>query len=66
MSSLQELVAALSPLQPTVVYPARAIVTMDDSNPAAQAVAVHNGRIVAVGALDQVVADVADSRGGGR
>jgi predicted amidohydrolase YtcJ len=49
MSSLQELVAALGRQEPTVVYVANEIVTMDPSRPDASAVAVRDGRIVAVG-----------------
>lgn len=38
----------------TVVYPARRILTMDAAGPSAEAVAVRDGRIVAVGTLAQV------------
>ncbi len=40
----------------TVVYPARDIITMDDERPRAAAIAVANGRILAVGSLDEVAA----------
>ena len=38
----------------TVIYPARAIHTMDPSRPTAQAVAVQDGRVLAVGSLDEL------------
>ena len=38
-----------------VVYRARRIITMDDSCPSAEAVAVRDGRFVAVGALQEVI-----------
>lgn len=41
-----------------VVYPAKTVITMDDTMPRAQAVAVRDGRIVAVGPIDDVVATV--------
>ena len=41
--------------QRTTVYPARSIITMDESLPRAKAVAVSDGRIVAVGPLDDVI-----------
>ncbi len=37
----------------TVVYPARSIVTMDPSQPVAEAVAVRDGRVLAVGTMDE-------------
>lgn len=39
----------------TIIYPARAVHTMDPSRPAAQAVAVREGRIRAVGSLDELL-----------
>lgn len=39
----------------TVVYVARKVVTMDESCPSAQAVAVNGGRFVAVGTLQEVI-----------
>ena len=44
-----------SAAQRTTVYPARSIITMDESLPRAKAVAVSDGRIVAVGPLDDVI-----------
>jgi len=43
--------AASAPCPPLTIYPARRIHTMDESLPAADAVAVSGGRIVAVGDL---------------
>ena len=40
----------------TTVYPARLVITMDEELPRAGAVAVRNGRIVAVGSLSDAVA----------
>ncbi len=40
------------------IYRARSIITMHQSAPRAQAVAVHDGRIIAVGDFDQVVQQV--------
>lgn len=42
----------------TVIYRARRIITMDDANPSAEAVAVSDGRFVAVGSLAEVVSAV--------
>lgn len=42
----------------TVIYVARRVVTMDDSKPAAEAVAVRDGRFVAVGSFEEVTAAV--------
>ena len=39
----------------TVVYTARSIITMEDAQPRAAAVAVRDGRFVAVGSLDDVL-----------
>lgn len=38
----------------TVIYPAAAIYTMDQSRPTAQAVAVRDGRFLAIGSLDEL------------
>lgn len=40
----------------TVVYRAKRIITMDGARPSAEAVAVRDGRFLAVGTLDEVVA----------
>ena len=40
--------------EPLVIYPARRVVTMDDSLPAAEAVAVSGDRVVAVGDLESM------------
>ncbi len=42
----------------TTVYPARTVITMEDAAPRAEAVAVRDGRIVAVGPLADVIARV--------
>lgn len=42
----------------TVVYRARRIITMDDSLPVVEAIAVRQGRFVAVGTLNDVIAAV--------
>lgn len=42
----------------TVIYRAHRIVTMDDSQPLVEAIAVRDGRFVAVGSLDEVVSAV--------
>jgi predicted amidohydrolase YtcJ len=44
----------------TTVFIARTIITMDPDRPRATAVAVRDGRIVAVGEVDEVVADLGD------
>ena len=44
---------ASDPAAPTVVYPARTIVTGNPSNPRAEAVAVREGRVLAAGSLDE-------------
>ncbi|MFY9739480.1 MAG: amidohydrolase family protein, partial [Candidatus Cybelea sp.] len=48
--------------RPTV-FSGGTLITMDDGNPAAEAIAIAGGKIVAVGALDQVLAQAgADAR----
>ena len=42
----------------TIIYVAKKIVTMDDTQPAVDAVAVCNGRFVAVGLLSEVINEV--------
>lgn len=42
----------------TIIYVAKKIVTMDDAQPAVDAVAVRNGRFVAVGLLSEVINEV--------
>ncbi len=39
----------------TVVYRARRIITMDEAQPSVEAIAVRDGRFVAVGALEEVI-----------
>jgi predicted amidohydrolase YtcJ len=47
--------------EPTVVFPARQIVTVNPQQPRAEVVAVRNGRIRAVGARDSVVTGLANA-----
>ena len=47
-----------SPVTKPVVYRAQRIVTMDDDCPSAQAVAIRDGRFLAVGTLEEVLAAV--------
>lgn len=61
MSSLQEIGAALGLGEPTVIYSARAVVTMDPRHPEATAVAVRNGLITGVGSLDELTAAIGDT-----
>ncbi|MEV0285872.1 MULTISPECIES: amidohydrolase family protein [unclassified Kribbella] len=48
--------AATSPAAPEVIYRNGIVLTMDDGRPRAEAVAVRNGRILAVGSDDEVLA----------
>lgn len=48
-------------MQPITVFTARRFITMDDSRPEAQAVAVEDGKLVAVGSLNEVVAAIGDN-----
>lgn len=60
-TSLQDVAAASWDDLPTVtIYPAKEIITLDDNRPAAEAVAVVDDRILAVGSLDELV----DAAGG--
>jgi len=52
--SLQTLDKIFAPQDNTIVYLAKKIITMEDSNPTATAVAVTGDKIVAVGSLDEV------------
>lgn len=52
--SLQSLEKIFAPQDNTVVYAAKKIITMEDNNPTATAVAVTGDKIVAVGTLDEV------------
>lgn len=52
--SLQDLGELASKRGPTTIYIAREFLTMDPQRPKAEAVAVQDGRFVAVGSLDEV------------
>lgn len=54
--TLQELGGALVPGAQTVIYSAREFITMDPQKPRAQAVAVRDGKFLAVGSLAEVSA----------
>lgn len=54
VSSLQDLGGLLTTPDITVVYVAKTFLTMDPKQPRAEAIAVRDGRFVAVGALDKV------------
>jgi predicted amidohydrolase YtcJ len=49
----------------TTLYRAKRVITMNPEQPTADAVAVQNGRITAVGSFDQVVAGVTEVANGG-
>lgn len=53
-SSLQDLVSIIDTAPETVIYTAKEIITLDRKNSSAQSVAVENGKVLAVGALDDV------------
>lgn len=55
-TSLSDIGGAILGTSPATVFTAREIVTLDPSRPTAQAVAVVNGRILAIGSLDEVQA----------
>lgn len=60
-SSLQDLAGALADqAAPTTIYVAREFLTMDPARPTAAAIAVRNGKFVAVGTRAEVVAAVGD------
>ncbi|MBJ7282653.1 MAG: hypothetical protein JHD40_06040, partial [Acidimicrobiia bacterium] len=42
----------------TVVYTAKRVITMNDDAPSAQAVAIRDGRFLAVGSLEEVLTTV--------
>ena len=48
------MVPQMTPGDLTTIYTARSFITMDDARPRAEAVAVRNGRVVAVGSLAEV------------
>jgi hypothetical protein len=52
--SLQSLGGALAPAQQTVIYTAREFITMDPGKPRAEAIAVKDGKFVAVGTRAEV------------
>jgi hypothetical protein len=52
--SLEAIGKMFVPQEKVIVYVAKKIITMEDNNPTATAVAVDGDRIVAVGSLDQV------------
>lgn len=58
--SLQDIGKAAEPLPQVVIYTAKEIVTLDPKRPTAQAVAVVNERILAVGSLDELKAAAKD------
>ena len=53
-SSLQDLAGTLAPVQPTVIYTAREFITMDPKKPRAEAIAVRDGKFLAVGTRAEV------------
>lgn len=58
--SLTDIVGSLLAPPPATIFTAREIVTLDPSRPAAEAVAVVNGRILWVGSLAEVTAVLGD------
>ncbi|RBQ30260.1 amidohydrolase, partial [Arcobacter sp. FW59] len=59
-SSLQDVISATALSPETTIYTAKDIVTMDGNKQNAQAVAVVNHKIVAVGSLEEVKSKVGD------
>ncbi len=59
-SSLADIGTAMSVVDTASVYVAREILTLDPDKPSADAVAVVNGRILAVGELSEVEALLGD------
>lgn len=55
-NALQDLAGTLAPGQQTVIYTARTFITMDPKRPRAEAIAVRDGRFVAVGTRAEVTA----------
>ena len=58
--SLTDLGDLMAAAPPATIYTAREIVTLDPARPSVQALAVVNGRILAVGSLDEVTAALGD------
>ena len=52
--TLQEMSGTMTSDNPIVIYTAKEIITMDKAKPKAEAVAVQNGKIIAVGTKDEV------------
>jgi|TARA_B110000908_G_scaffold109415_1_gene128347 predicted amidohydrolase YtcJ len=52
----KEEVGAITAVMPTTLFVNADIITVDDSRPAAQALAIRNGRVLAVGSRDEVEA----------
>ena len=52
--TLQEMSGTMTADTPIVIYTAKEIITMDKAKPKAEAVAVQNGMIIAVGTKDEV------------
>jgi predicted amidohydrolase YtcJ len=52
--TLQEMSGTMTSDTPIVIYTAKEIITMDKAKPKAEAVAVQNGKIIAVGTKDEV------------
>ena len=55
-ASLQDIAGAMRALPQIVIYPAKEIITLDPTRPAADAVAVVGDRILAAGSLDELKA----------
>jgi predicted amidohydrolase YtcJ len=53
-TSLQDLAGTVAPTQPTVIYTAREFITMDPGRPRAEAIAVRDGKFLAVGTRAEV------------
>ncbi len=58
--TLQDLMQRVPVLPEVVIYPAREILTLDESKPAVEAVAVVGDRILATGSLDDLIAAAGD------
>ena len=55
-ASLQDIAGAMRALPQIVIYPAKEIITLDPTRPAADAIAVVGDRILAAGSLDELKA----------